>query len=153
MNQFLSDIASELVVGVLAIIATALWHRWRSLDGKIGRGRLTVSVDRKRVATEIDGEIYISDERGTRNLTKSPAPDEYALWAPRPNTHWIAFMRKNGEVWQVIVANVKTGKMFFPLTGKGDSRPLSWTGSCDLQVDMGGSTTTVWRREIEKWLK
>ena len=152
METFLSDIASELVVGGLAIIATALWHRWRSLDGKIGRGLMKVSPNRRAVITEADdGEIYITDRRGTRNLTKNPAIDRDSMWSP--NSKWVAFMSQRSGDWDVYVVSADSGKISRLTTGKGSARPLQWNKSGDLIIDLGGSQLLVWNHEIEKRLK
>jgi hypothetical protein len=152
MNQFLSDIASEAIVALVAVVGTYLYARWRrSPADKVGRGFSKVSPNGKTVVTEVDGEILVSDQNGTRNLTRHKALDRNSLLSP--NNKYIAFNSERSGGWDVYVVGVLNGKIARLTTGKGNARPLSWNVNGDLLIDMGGSQILIWSYEIEKRLK
>jgi hypothetical protein len=151
LSNFLSDIASEAVVGLIALVLGYLWHRWHSPAEKIGRGSSRVSKNGRTIVTEVDGEILVSDQHGTRNLTRHKALDYNSLLSN--NGKYIAFNSERSGGWDVYVVGVMNGKISRLTTGKGNARPLSWNLNGDLLIDMGGSQILVWAHEIEKRLK
>ena len=109
------------------------------------------SPDGAAMALERDGEIWVRDVRGIRNITHDAADDTGALWSP--DGRWLAFRSNRGGEWSFWVASVSSGKLAHLTAIPGRERPAGWDANANLQVDLGGSLLVVKREEIERKLK
>ena len=154
MDQFYQSILGNLVADVFLFgcmgLFSFLYLRLKGRFGKIG-SNMKVAPNHNSVSSEVDGDIYLTDESGTRNLTHSTTKEEGVVWAN--NSKWIAFARKTSGKWQAIVANVVTGRAVSLTEGEGDARPVEWDSADNLIVKLGGSYLTIYSQEIERRLR
>lgn len=146
------NVAGEFLALAIGVIATALYSYFRNKSriAGIGRGRLTSSPDHKKVASEANGEIYVIDKAGVRNVTNHPALDEVVVWSP--DSKLIAFVSKRDNDWQVWAVEVDTRKVVRLTEMQGGPRPIGWDDEGNLIVRLGGSSLTIWKHEIKKRL-
>lgn len=149
--NFLQDIASEVLTAILFAAGTWLWIRYK--DGRfkqLGKG-MRVSPDQSRVVSEVGGDLYVTSDYGTTNLTHTRTIETDAMWAS--NSRWLAFRRQNGHGWQVWVGDTDTGKLVrLTQMDSPNARPLAWDVENNLKIDLGGSEWIIKHSEIERKL-
>ena len=151
LNNILGNLVGEAVFATLTVLGGFLLLRYRNMKRVRREGRFTKSPDHKHTAYEDKGDIYVDDKRGFRNLTQSRTREYGVVW--NQNSQLIAFQCANVKnMLSIIVADVEAGVastlLTFPMPTDGWGRRLSWNGSGDLIVDLGGSEYRVKRNEI-----
>lgn len=152
LANLLSDFLSELVVAIItaALVGsgTALFLQRRVQN--ITSGRQTHSPDGKRTAYESNGEIYVADQSGLRNLTHHRAKDSQPLFSPDGN--WLAFATNRDGNGEIYIISLATNRLARLTHSPGiNERPIRWTGN-NLVVDLGGSALVIKEGEIRKQL-
>lgn len=149
-QSIIGNLIADIILFGGAALFSLLWLKLKNKFGKIGKN-LKASPDAKSFTSEIDGDVYITDIHGTRNITHSNATESGVVWSG--NSRLLAYGRKEVNGWQVIVHDLDTDKKVCLSEGYGDARPVEWNVSGDLIVKLGGSFLTIYRQEIEKRLR
>lgn len=146
---FLKDMASETIATAIIAGLAYLVVKYRSRLGKFGK-RMSISPNQAKIASEVDGDIYLTTGAGTKNLTHSSVREAGALWAH--NSDWLAFSRGDDARWQVWICNTTTGKLVCFTDGLKSSRPIKWDIDDSLVIDLGGSAWVIKNDEIRRRL-
>ena len=152
--NILGNVAGELVFAVIAVIATWLALRYRSMLESVAHGRLVKAPDGLATAFEANGDVFIAPVNGNvRNVTNSPARDYNAQWSLDGKILAFQSMITIDKVVLMVIRRDSAKPVIllqYPLASK--LREFAWLTSGGLLIDMGGSQTVIKRDEIEKKL-
>ena len=149
--DFVINIRTSLLGAIVALLGATVITRLKSISNRFARGKFVSSPDGKAVASEAEGEVYIADSAGVRNVTHHPAVDEGVVWSP--DSRYIAFHSNRGGFWNVFVIEAETGKMgIMTNIGGLQKRKIHWDSEGNLHIDLGGSELAIKANEIERHL-